>query len=72
MKKTALYKWYCKFERCDSSVNDEPWQDGPSSIATKKIETVKELLDSDCWTIRDIMIRTGIPSERCLELFIMN
>ena len=22
MKKTALYKWYCKFEPCDNSVTD--------------------------------------------------
>ena len=65
MKKTALYKWYSKFERGDNSVTDEPRPDRPS---TNKIETVKELLDSDRqMTIRDITIRTGIPSGRCLE-----
>ena len=69
-KKTALYKWYSKFERGDNSVTDEPMPDRPSSISTKKIETVK---DSDRrMTIRDITIRTGMPSMRCLELFIMN
>ena len=73
MKKTALYKWYSKFERGDNSVTDEPRPDRPSSISAKKIETVKELLDSENrMTIRDITIRTGIPSVRCLELFIMN
>ena len=73
MKKTALYKWYSKFERGDNSVTDEPRPDRPSSISTKKIETVKELLDSGRrMTIRDFTIRTGIPSVRCLELIIMN
>ena len=62
-----------KFERGDDSVTDEPRPDRPTSISTKKIETVKELLDSDRqMTIRDNTIRTGKPSERCLELFIMN
>ena len=70
MKKTALYKWYSK--RGDNSVTDEPRPNRPSSISTKKIETVKGLLDSDRqMTIRDITIRTGIPSVRCLELFII-
>ena len=73
MKKTALYKRYSKFERGDNSITDEPRPDRPSSISTKQIETVKELLDSDrLMTIRDITIRTGIPSVRCLELFTMN
>ena len=44
-----------KFERGDNSVTDEQRPDRPSSISTKKIETVKELLDSDRrMTIRDI------------------
>ena len=60
MKKTALYKWYSKFEQGDNSVTDEPRPGRPSSISSKKIETVKELLDSDRqMTIRDIKIRTG-------------
>ena len=60
MRKTALYKWYSKFEQGDNPVTDEPRPDRPSSISTKKIETVKELLDSDRWmTIRDITVRTG-------------
>ena len=46
MKKTALYKWYNKLERGDDSVTDEPRPDHPTSTSTKKIETVKELLDS--------------------------
>ena len=62
-----------KFERGDNSVTDEPRPDRPTSISTKKIETVKELLDSDRrMTFRDSTIRTGIPWVRCLELFIMN
>ena len=44
MMKTALYKWYTKFEHGDNSVTDEPRPGRPSSIS-KKIETVKELLD---------------------------
>ena len=60
MKKAALYKWYSKFEQGNSSVTDEPRPGRPSSISTKKIETVKELLNSDCrMTIREITIRTG-------------
>ena len=49
MKKTALYKCYSKFEQCDNSVTGEPRPGRPSPIPTKKIETVKELLDSDRW-----------------------
>ena len=41
MKKTALYK----FEQDDNSVTDEPRPDHPSSISTKKFETVKKLFD---------------------------
>ena len=37
MKKTALYKWYSKFERGDNSANYELRPDRPSSISTKKI-----------------------------------
>ena len=47
MKRTALYKWYSKFEQGDNSFTGEPRPGRPSSISTKKIETVKELLDSD-------------------------
>ena len=47
MKKTALFNWYCKFEKGDNSVTGERRPGRPSSISTKKIETVKELLDSD-------------------------
>ena len=51
MKKTALYKWYSKFEQGDNSITDVPRPGCPSSISTKKIETVKELLDSRGWTL---------------------
>ena len=47
MNKTALYKWYSKFEQGDNSVTDELRPCRPSSISTKKIGTVKELLDYD-------------------------
>ena len=36
MKKTALYKWYSKFEQGDNSVTDELRPDRPSSISTGK------------------------------------
>ena len=48
MKKTALYKWYSKFEQGDNYVTGERRPGRPSPASTKKIETVKELLDSDC------------------------
>ena len=71
--KKSLYKRYSKFERGDNSVTDEPRPDRPSSISTKKIETVEGLLDSGRrMSIIDITIMTSIPSVRCLELFIMN
>ena len=47
MKKTALYKWYSKFEQGDNYVTGERRPGRPSLASTKKIETVKELLDSD-------------------------
>ena len=73
MKKTALLKWYKKFEQGNNFVTDEPWPGHPLSISTKKVETVKELLDFNRqMTIRDITIRTGFPSVWCLELFMMN
>ena len=40
MKKTALFKWYSKFERGNNTVTDELRTDRPLSISTKKIETV--------------------------------
>ena len=45
MKKTALYS---KFEQGDNYVTGERRPGRPSPASTKKIETVKELLDSDC------------------------
>ena len=55
-----MYKWYREFEQGDTSVIDEPRPGRRSSISTKKIETVKELLDSDRqMAIRDITIWTG-------------
>ena len=60
LKKTALCKWYSKFEQGEYYAVDEPGPGRPSSISTKKIETAKELLDSDRrMTIRDITIGTG-------------
>ena len=73
MKKTTLYKWYSKFEQGNNSTTDESRPGHLSSISTKKVITVKELLDSDRrTTIRDIILGLAIPSVRCLELFIMN
>ena len=60
MKKSALYKWYSKFEQGDNNATDELGPGHPSSISTKKTDTVKELLDSDRRiTIRDITMGTG-------------
>ena len=47
MKKTALYKCYNKFEQGDNYVTDESRPGRPSFTSTKKIDTVKELLDLD-------------------------
>ena len=47
MKKTALYKWYRKFEQGDYSVTDGPRQGRPLSSSTRKLKKLKELLDSD-------------------------
>ena len=40
MKKIALYKWYSKFEQGDNYVTGEQRPGRPSSISTKKFETV--------------------------------
>ena len=45
MKKAAFFKWYSKFEQGNNSTTDEPRPGRSSFISTKKIETVKELLD---------------------------
>ena len=73
----SVPKWYSKFEQGDNSVTDEPRPGCPSSISTKKIEKVKELLDSDHqMTIglpySDDLLGLGILSVRCLKVFIMN
>ena len=47
MKKTTFYKWYSKFEQGDNYVTGESRPGRPSPTTTKKIETVKELLDPD-------------------------
>ena len=47
MKKTALNNGTVSFEHGNNSVTDKPRPGRPSSISTKKIETVKELLGSD-------------------------
>ena len=41
MKKNALYKWYSKFEQGDNYVTDGSRPGRPSSISTKKIDTVR-------------------------------
>ena len=46
MNKTALYKWYSKFEQGDNSVTDELRPGRPSSISTKKNRQSKS-----CWTL---------------------
>ena len=48
MKKITLYKWYNKFEQGDNYGTGERRPGRPSTASTQKIETVKELLDSDC------------------------
>ena len=47
MNKTAVFKWYNRFEQGHSSIIDEPQPGRPTSISTQHVDIVKELLDID-------------------------
>ena len=53
MKRTALHKWYSRYENGYESVMDDQRSRRPTSITSQKVQESKELLDKD----RSIMIR---------------
>ena len=47
MKRTALHKWYSRYENGYESVMDEQLSGRPTSITSQKVQEIKELLDKD-------------------------
>ena len=61
MKRTALHKWYSRYENGYESVMDEQRSGYPTSITSQKVQEIKELLDKD----RRIMVREVSQREDC-------
>ena len=58
MKRTALHKWYSRYEDGYESVMDEQRSGRPTSITSQKVQEIKELLDKDRRiTVRDVSKR---------------
>ena len=47
MKRTALHKWYWRYENGYESVMDDQRSGRPTSITSQKVQEIKELLDKD-------------------------
>ena len=58
MKRTALHKWYLRYENGYESVMDEQRSRRPTSITLQKVQKIKELLDKDRrTTVREVSQR---------------
>ena len=58
MKKTAMYKWFSRFQNGQETVTDEARSGRPQSITSRHVRHIKELLDKDRRiTIREISER---------------
>ena len=58
MKRTALHKWYSRYENGYESVMDEQHSGRPTSITSQKVQEIKELLDKDRRiTVREVSQR---------------
>ena len=58
MKRTALHKWYSRYENGYESVMDEQRSGRPTSITSQKVQEIKELLDKDTRiTVREVSQR---------------
>ena len=58
MKRTALHKWYSRYENGYESVMDDQRSRRPTSITSQKVQETKELLDKDrSITIREVSQR---------------
>ena len=53
MKRTALHKWYSRYENGYESVVAKQRSGRPTSITSQKVQEIKELLDKD----RRIMVK---------------
>ena len=58
MKRTALHKWYSRYENGYESVMDDQRSGRPTSITSQKVQEIKELLDKDRRiTVREVSQR---------------
>ena len=58
MKRTALHKWYSRYESGYESVMDDQRSECPTSITSQKVQEIKELLDKDRHiTVREVSQR---------------
>ena len=58
MKRTALHKWYSRYENGYESVMDEQRSGRPTSITSQKVQEIKELMDKDRRiTVREVSQR---------------
>ena len=58
MKRTALHKWYSRYENGYESVMDKQRSGRPTSITLQKVQEIKELLDKDRRiTVREVSQR---------------
>ena len=58
MKRTALHKWYWRYENGYESVMDKQRSGRPTSIPSQKVQEIKELLDKDRRiTVREVSQR---------------
>ena len=63
MKRTALHKWYSRYEDGYESVIDEQLSGRPTSITSQKVQEIKELLDKDRRiTVREVSKRVDCSS----------
>ena len=57
-KRTALHKWYSRYENGYESVMDEQRSRRPTSITLQKVQEIKKLLDKDRHTtVREVSQR---------------
>ena len=58
MKRTALHKWYSRYENGNESVMEEQRSGRPTSITSQKVQEIKEVLNGDRRiTVRDVSQR---------------
>ena len=67
MKRTALHKWYSRYENGYESVKDDQRSGRPTSITSQKVQEIKELLDKDRRiTIREVNSGLTVVLGQCI------